>query len=202
MSSEREEIRWKFQMLIDSMNNGIQLIENDRTGFLDYLEKYSHERKEIRNTLLGMIAFGIGLLVSLISIKIVEDSWVWLIIPALIGAATIYLITNFRVYYTALKINNLNSKCLLNINELIKLKGFFTGLSLREDLPKELILKLIPYSNYIGLIVIYELINYSHDIIKTPKANQELYRETFNWVKQSLDEIKEIGLEPFSYKFD
>ena len=202
MSSEREEIRWKFQVLVDSMENVIQILQNERTGFLDYLEKYVHERREIRNTILGMTAFGIVLLVSLISIKILQEDLVWMIIPAMVGGSIVYLIVQRDVYSTALKIHKLNSKYLIIIDDMLKIKGFFTGLSLREDTQKELILKLIQYSFVMPQIFAYEGANYAHDIIKSPKPNQEIFRETYNTIKQNLDEIKEIGIEPLNYKFD
>ncbi|MCH7648393.1 MAG: hypothetical protein IIA83_07295 [Thaumarchaeota archaeon] len=200
--SDREEIRWKFQVMFDAMDTVIQLLENERTGLQNNLEKYAHERKEIRNTLLGMIAFGIGLLVSLISIKIIEGDTAWYIIPALIGAGAIYLITNIGVYSTALKFHKLNSKYLLIIEELIKIKGHLSGKSLNEEIKKEQVVKVIQYSYLIGQIFAYELGHFGHNIIKSPKPNQEQYREAYDIIKQNLDEIKEIGVKDHKIRFD
>jgi len=202
MSADREEIHWKFQILFDSMDTTIQLHENERVGLLSYLDKYAHEIKEIRNILLGMIAFGIGLLVSLISIKIVEESLAWLIIPSLIGAGAVYLITNIRVYSTALKIHNLNTKYLQIKEDLIKFKGFLSGIALKDEIPKDEFLKLNEHYFLIMQIFSYEIANFAHNIIKSPKPNQELFREAYNTIKQNLDQIKGIWLEEHDIRFD
>jgi len=202
MSTNREEIHWKFQILINLIDSTIQLHENERGGLLNYLEKYAHERKEIRNTLLGMMAFGIVLLVSLISIKIVEGSIAWLIIPSLIGAGAVYLITNMKVYSTALKIHNLNTKYLRIIEDLIKLKGFHSGIALKDEIPKDELLKIVEHYLLITQIFSYEIGHFAHNIIKSPKPNQELFRESYNKIKQNLEQIKGIGIEEQDIRFD
>lgn len=202
MSSEREEIHWKFQIFLDATDNTIQLHENERVGLLSYLEKYAQEKKEIRNTLIGMIAFGIVLLVSLISIKIVEEGLAWFIIPSLIGAVAVYLKINIGNYRTALKFHNLNIKYLQIKEDLIKFKGLITGLALKDEIPEEEVHRLIEYSFLLTQIFAYEIGYSAHKIIKSPKPIQELYRESYNIIKQNLDQIKRIGLEEHKTRFD
>jgi len=200
--SEREEIHWKFQIFLDTIDTSTQLHENERVGFQSYLEKYAQEKKEIRNTLLGMIAFGIGLIISLISIKIVEEDLAWLIIPSLIGAGAVYLKINIKIYLTALKVHNLDIKYLRIKKDLITFKGLIIGLALKDEIPEEEVHRLIEYSFVLTQIFAYEIGYFAHNIMKYPKPIQDQYRESYNVIKQNLDQIKSIGLEEHKNRFD
>ena len=80
MSINREEIRWKLQLLLDSLSNTIEAHEGERKKVDDSYKKIEDTIKEVRNNLLAGIAFGIGTWLSLIAISYIPKEQAWYII--------------------------------------------------------------------------------------------------------------------------
>ena len=108
----------------------------------------------------------------------------------------------FSNYLKASKFYNLNIKYLQIEEDLIKFKGFITGLGLKDEIPEEEVNRLIEYSFLLTQIFAYELRYSAHKIIKSPKPPQEPFRESYNTIKQDLDQIKRIGVEEHKTRFD
>ncbi len=192
MTDDREEIRWKFQVLSDSMNTALQINENERKILEQSLEKISKETRGIRNTFIGIIGFTIGLIVSLVSMDAIEKNYLWGIVAGFILALIIFVGSNMYIYKWGDKANSINVKYTQIQSDLIKLKGDTSASALDENITHDQVKLVINFIFVMGQVIGYETGLFSHNILKTPKPEQENYRSAYEMAKEKLDEFRKL----------
>ncbi|MGI0057173.1 MAG: hypothetical protein ACREAK_07345 [Nitrosarchaeum sp.] len=195
MSSDREEIRWKMQVLSEMMSNMLAEHKNEKEVLNNWLEMRNKSWIELRNTMLTGIGFGIGIWISLISIGIIDKMHAWFIVIGIASGAAIYIGINVYLFKVTKDIIPLVTLYEKQTYELIKLKGWIAGRSMREDVTRDLIELLGAFIVVSSQASVYEARQYVHTKFKeAKKPNQEEFRDGYNIAKNHLDSFQIPGL--------
>jgi len=93
MGEEREEIRWKFQVMIKNIEWVVDKSESERQSFVSTAEHTLSGMERQRNYRLAAIGFFITSVLTLISTGHLDSVWVWAAGASGIIAVTIFVIT-------------------------------------------------------------------------------------------------------------
>jgi len=199
MSTDREEIRWKLQILSEMISTTIEVHEGERKKLEENWEKLETKLIEGRNIWLGGIGFAIGIWISLISIGSVPKEQAWYIIIGMIIGLVIFVGTNLYVGKLSGKFYDLDGKYEQDKIDLLKFEGWLLGRSMREDVTLEQIAILVIFIGVITQVISYDLKNLVHKTFKSGKPKKEDFQGAYELAKNNLTHIQSLGLkEEFS----
>ena len=98
MSIEREEIRWKFQVMLENIKTVMTWAENQRQILSNAFEGEVKDIEKNRNYWLAGIGFGITIGASLIIAEKIELFYSFYLIAAAIIGLVIFVVTNLYIY--------------------------------------------------------------------------------------------------------
>lgn len=194
MSSDREEIRWRFQILLNSVKRVYAILDDERKEYQENLYHGILELKEIRNSFVAGIGSGIGIFLTLISIGSLPKENAGYVIIGIIGAISIFVGFNIYSSIQYRKYNTLQPKYMQILGDMASLEGLLSTTSLNENVSKENTILLTKFVFVIGQVFVYELQYYAHNMIRLIKPDQGDFRETFKLAKEDLDEFKSMTL--------
>ena len=132
--SEREEIRWKFQVMIENVNTSITNLENERKSIGERLEKAQRELEKQRNYWLAAMGFIITILTPLVATEYLTQSFASVIIVAILIGIIIWVWSNLKlskIFENYLEIDNTYLEAIKI--RLIPLKSVVSTLALIEN---------------------------------------------------------------------
>ena len=195
MSTDREEIRWKLQILSDLVSSTIETHEGERKKLEETWEKLERGLSEARNIWLGGIGFAIGIWISLISIGSVPKEQAWYIIIGMVLGFVIFVGINLYVGKMGRKFYVLDNKYEQDKLDLLKFEGWLLGRSMREDVTLEQIAILLIFMGVITQILSYDLKYLAHKTFKSEKPKKEDFQVTYELAKNNLAHIQSLGLK-------
>ena len=192
MSSDREEVRWKFQILLDSLRRVHELLDNERKEYQENLYRSLTELKEIRNTFVAGIGSGIGIFLTLISIGNLPKEDTWYVIIGIVLAISVFVGFNVYLSYQYRKYDSLRPKYFQILGDMAGLEGLLSTTSLNETVSKENTILLAKFIFVMGQVFVYELQYYAYNMIRMMKPDQDNFRESHATAKENLEAFKTI----------
>lgn len=202
MSVDREEIKWKFQLLLETMRVARSSHENEQRDLHEMATQDLTELKEARNSILAGIGFAIGILVSLISIGVLSNDHVWFIILGIIAGVGIFVGFNMLTYRRAGTHGIVNAKFRAVTLDFLGIEGKIAGIAMREDLRKEDVLLLTVFVSVIGQAFSYDLGYFAAEKLKLQKPSQDTFRNAYEMTKNQLELIKQTNLREYIPKLE
>ena len=190
MSSEREEIRWKYQVLIANIESVIDFVENERKIIENRVNKFVKALDNMRKHWFTGLAIIMTIMLALILEKDL-DGWYYLgiVLPAL-TAFVIFFVTNLKInqFETShLEIDNFY----YNVRtELIPIQGLITGYALDDFMTLQKTNILIEYVRMYGFAVQFLLDKYMDEKLKKNQFEKNNYTKNYEFTKNNLDIIK------------
>ena len=200
--SEREEIRLILQTLSDSTHIAIEANENERESIRKYYERNDALWREARNNILAGIGFGIGILISLIAIEIIERNSVWYILVGIIIGIVVFFSINSYLFKQEKKFYTLDAKYQQTSSEILTLMGQINALLIYGNPTRE---QAIMYSTFIFIIgetLSYELGYLAHDIYNAQKPENTKFQVAYNVAKIFLTQFKTLNLPEYHQKIE
>lgn len=200
MSTDREEIRWQFQMLLDFSKQSVGALRDTRDRLMSEFNYNDRKISELRNFITGILGFVATMLVSLVAIKYLEDSTVpyidYAIGIAVIGFIFYFSINWFVLYRSAILFQKIDTKYAdaLSHHYLMRTLISASGANLAGTIKICMLLR-----NFVVIIhdaLIYDIYNFSNKIAGTTKPNQKQYRTSYENAKSIQNEIKKANF-PF-----
>jgi len=196
MSSEREEIRWELDKIFEFVNWLITLHQSEQKSFWEQYEKTHSGLITARNSIIAGIGFGIGVIIGLISIGELERTFVDFLGFGLIVAGMVFIGTNVLLYLVGKKFQELYKAYENDILELLELKGWLLGASIK-DRPqnKEQIIFLTEFTYVISQVIAHNIESKIHELLK--KEIEELVDVNKPYViaKKNIEHYKKLNLK-------
>ena len=195
MSNEREEIRWELDKIFEFVNWLIHLHQNEQKTTWDNYEKIHSDRIKARNSIIAVIAFGIGVIISLVSIGELEKEYVGFVVYGLIGAAIVFVGTNVLLFIIGKKYQLLNEAYENDIMELLELKGWLLGASIKDKPNKEQIMFLTKFTFVISQVIGYNIQLKIQNLFKQNPPELNEIKEAHQIGKENLECYKKLDLK-------
>ncbi|OLB91888.1 MAG: hypothetical protein AUH25_01655 [Thaumarchaeota archaeon 13_1_40CM_38_12] len=195
MSADREEIRWKLGLLLDSFTNTMEYHEGERSKIEETYDKIERTITEARNNWLAGIAFGIGTWISLIAIGYAPKEQAWYIIIGMVIGFAIFIGTNTHMGKLFVKFRVLDDKYEQDMLDLMRLKGWLQGRSMREDVTLQQIVLLVIFFSVFTKVISYEMEHLGHRILKLEKPKKEDFQQWYESAKTNLNNFQILGLK-------
>lgn len=194
MSSDREEIRWKFQIIIDMTNAALKIHEDARKETEEQALLLVHELEKIRNSFLAGIAFVIGLFVSLIAVGVFDKNYTWYVIIGIVAGLGIFVGFNWLAMREYMKSNQIYEK--LQASEIMasNLKSSILMKAIDENMTKDQVLLLIEFIGVLLQAISYNLGILNYKIFKTEKPAKTEYVKSYENAKSKLVIFKTLDL--------
>lgn len=191
LSSEREEVKWKCQVLIENTNSIINLIETERKFLENRIDKFVNTIDNMRKHWFTGLAIITTIMLAFIFEKDL-DGWYYLgiIIPAL-TAFVIFFITNLKIdkfdrvyldigdfYYNLMRI------------ELHPLKSLITMYALEGSITIQKINILTDYIRMHGSAIGFLLEKYMDEKLELHEFDKKKYVEDYEFTKNNMNVIK------------
>ncbi len=197
MSSEREEIRWQFQMLLDLSQQGLGSLQNHRDRLLSEFQFNDRKISEFRNFIAGILGFVATLMVSLIAIGYLNDPNIpyieYSISIAIIGFIIYFSINWFVLYKRAILHQKLDTKFAEVLSNHQQIRTLISSLGANIAIPLEKIAPLRIFVVTLNDAMLYDLYNYSSKILGTKKPDQEPYRISYSNAKSMEEELEKYN---------
>lgn len=193
--SEREEIRWKFQLLLQNISNAIDALDNERKTIDERYSKDVNEQDKLRTKWFGGIGFLVVILIPLIITGYIEEWYLLIAVGAIILGIIIWIWTNISLQNKFIVFREIDDtyhtviKC-----HLLPLRGTITTLALVENFPKDKTELLIKYVSLYEISLTYNLTSYMEEKLIIKQLDHELFRTHYKFSKESLDELKKSDL--------
>jgi len=195
MSSEREEIRWELDKIFEFLNSLLHLHQNEQKTIWDGYEKIHSGFIKGRNSIIAGVAFGIGIIISLVSIEELEREYVGFVVYGLIGAAIVFIGTNILLYFVGKKYQLLNEAYENDVTELLELKGWLLGASLKDKPNKEQIMFLTKFTFIISQVIGYNIQLKSKNLFKQAPPELKEVKVAHQIAKENLEHYKKLDLK-------
>lgn len=202
MSTDREEIKWKFQLLLETMRNARAAHENEQKDLYESETLDLAELKEGRNNFLAGIGFTIGILISLISIDVLSDDYVWFIIVGIIVGIVLFVGFNIMIYRRTGLYGTVNAKLRSTTLEFLRIEGKIAGIAMTENLTKEDVLLLTVFTSVIGQAYSYDIGHFTAQKLGLAKPDQNTYRQPYELAKNQIELIKQTNLKEYAPKLE
>lgn|SRR5574337_353061 len=217
---DREEIRWKFQIMLENIASSIDKAENERKLIDEHYLRTENRIQKPRNQRLGGIAFIITTIVALISTKTIETftdpTSAKPIENLLIQIAVTLGFLGLLYYYYIEWMLRRESRINDDFNEthyltmkktLIPLKAMVSSLALRDDITKDdihLIMSYVStYSKSVDYVLTLSLLaKMGGTTVGEEEFDHERYRETYDKAKSSLDNFKKYNFSLGTYTIE
>jgi len=210
MSSDREEIRWKFQVMIENTKFVINGLDDQWKNFDEQAERSLRKSERKRNYRLTGIGFVITLILTLVAIgKFGNYDQVGIIISGILGLCAVVIFGLTERYLekeelTQKEINDLffNTK----IQKLIPMMGTIATLAMDKTITEE---QMGPIQNYVSSnlkakdylfrwklyqILIKDMSKEQRKEIDLARFSHKSFEETYLRVKRELDSFKKSTL--------
>lgn len=195
MSIEREEIRWELDKIFEFVNYIIDLHENEKKSFWSNYEITHSSGIKIRNSIIAVIGFVIGVIISLISIRELESSYVDFIVYGFVIAFIIFFGTNILLYFVGRKYLELDNAYRKDVSELLELKGWLIGATIKDKPNKEQVMFLAKFTFVISQVIGYNIQLKTQNLFKVEPLELNEYQETIKTVKENLEHYKKLDLK-------
>lgn len=192
--SDREEIRWKFQVMSEIISVAMKTLDEERKTSENSFVRRARELKEVRDRILSGISFGITFSLLLIILEILDKFYAIYSIIAIIIGIGIFIATNSYVFSYDKKYSALDDKFhQLLSSEANLLKGMIARYALDESIRKEDVMIILSFVTVYSQTISYELGHYSYQLFKKLKPDQELFRDAYSTAKPLIQIFKEFG---------
>ena len=196
MTSEREEIRWKFQVMLESTNTVMNWAENQRKMLVDLYKQSIRDVEKVRNYWMAGIAFGITIFVPLIATGTIESFYSFYLIVAGLVAIGLFMVTNTYIFKTTQEQDKINAMYFQAINvELLPLKGMISTLALRDDQKTINTTTLQNYLHSYIKAISYDVSFHMSKTMKLDKFDDKPFRESYEYAKQNLELFSKSNYE-------
>lgn len=189
-----DDIKWKFQILIQNIDSVIHEIEYDRKSADDRSTKNIQDMEKIR----GYWFAGIGVFITLSASYLFTrdfNQWqlLWIIIPALIAFA-IFFLTNLFIARLKEVLQDIDDSY-YNFNKLhlIPLKGMLSGYALSDQFSKENMDLTISYVKSYTRAISYLFGKYINERLDTIVFELTGFGSFYDEAKAKLDEYKNFN---------
>jgi len=193
--SDREEIRWKLDKIFSLLDSIIQIHQTEQKSYTDYWESLSTSIHQARNTLLAIIGFGIGVLISLITIDIFQKSDVNFIIYGLVAAGIIYFGSNIGLRLIYKKYQSLNELYEKDLIDLYEFQGGLIGDAISEEIKQDHLEFLKKIIHVVTQAMDYELRLKRYELFKEEKPDKKEYEDSIKIAKENLNYFKKMNLK-------
>ena len=192
--SEREEIRWRFQLIMKTIEKVSNSLEQERKSYEDFSEKQVRSTLDIRDRFLAGIGFGVTFFLMLIILEIFSKEWVLFSVIALIVGIVLFGTFNTIAYRNQEKV----SKLLIEFRKLIDnklelIQGNIIFYASQENISKQDIEIISKYVSIHTLSISLELGMYGYNEIKTGKPDKENFEKGYLLAIKMLDDFKKFN---------
>lgn len=192
--SEREEIRWKFQVMLENQEMIRDQFENERRFINDRYRNSVKELEKIRNYWFAGIGFFMTVFTAIILAKKLDD--IYFLYPILAGIIgfMIFFITNLKLqttHVTYREIDDVYYDVLKSV--LLPMKGMISTYALTDNFSKDEIVLLIAYVSVLGNAISCKLVQFMDEKSNLRQFNLEAYRQHYELAKSSLNDFKNVN---------
>ena len=176
LSSEREEIRWKYQVLIENVGSVIDFVETERKLIENRVDKFIKSLDNMRKHWFTGLAIITTIALAFIFEKDL-GGWYYLglILPAL-TAFVIFFITNLKIIKFETVYSEIdNFYYNLMRTELSPLKGLVTGYALEDSITIHKTNNLINYVRMYGFAIGFLLEKYVDEKVELNEFDKKKY---------------------------
>jgi len=196
MSPEREEIRWKFQILLQNISQAMESLENER----DTIDKrYSNAAKDLdklRTKWFGGIGFLVAILTPLVAIGYLEQWYSFVIIGAIILAIIIWYWTNTILQNKFVVFREVDNTYLAVLKGYLHpLRASISTYALVENFTKKQTEFLIKYVSIYTTSLSYNLTSYMDERLGLDQLDQKSFRKYYDFAQDSVEEFKQSDLQ-------
>ena len=209
MTENREEIRWKLSLLSELITVELEQHEGERKELEEKSDKYTQALFTSRNTAMAGIGFVIALWISLISIGAVPTENAWYIIIGIVAAAIIFFGINLLSYKIGDKYYSLDTVYRKYTLDMLNIKGWALGVSMKEDVNFSQILTITNFINVFVHVIAFSLQTKANELLNYDKPKLKDFRQYYEIAKNYNDQFKMLGLpnqnkeiETFMRKFE
>lgn len=195
LKKDREEIRWELDKIFEFLNWLFHLHQNEQKTFWEGYEKIHSGFIKGRNSIIAVVAFGIGVIISLVSIEELEREYVGFVVYGLIGAAIVFIGTNILLYFIGKKFVLLNEAYENDVTELLELKGWLLGASIKDKPNKEQIMFLTKFTFVISQVIGYNIGLKAQKLFKQDHPELKEVKEGYQIAKENLEHYKKLDLK-------
>ena len=195
MSSDREEIRWELDKILDFLNSLIQLHQSEQNVFWDIYEKIHSWFISGRNSIIAVIGFGIGIIISLVAIEELGREYVVLIVYGLVGASIVFVGINIFLNKIIKKYQIVNEAYAKDFLELLEIKGWLIGASIKDKPNKEQIMFLVKFTFVISQVISYNIQLKIQTVFKGDRPEIKGIEEAYQIAKEDLEHYKKLDLK-------
>lgn len=190
--SDREEIRWKFQVIQENLRSVNGQLDNQRK-FIDQRQiRAVQDVEKMRNLYFAFIGFFVTISISVIIARGMDDiNYLYPIIAGVIGFL-IFFFTNLKIEKSHKLFKEIGDSYFVMLNGLFSpLEGMVSTFALIEDFTKEDVLNLVNYVTVFGFGTNYIFTKYLDEKLKWEQFKHEDFRNHYDLAKTSLDSFKE-----------
>jgi len=194
--SEREEIRWKFQVFLENIRTVMVWAENQRQILSDAFASEAKDVEKSRNYWLAGIGFGITIGVSLIIAEKIELFYSFFLIAAAIVGLGIFMVTNVHLYKRSREQTRVNLSYFEAISgELLPLMGDITTLALKENHKKEDLDLIQNYISTYATAIGFEISKTLTDTLKLGDLADKKFEDGLQSAKNNLENFKKFNFK-------
>jgi len=190
--NDREEIRWKFEVIQDNLRSVNVQLDNQRK-FIDQRQiRAIQDIEKMRNLYFAFIGFFMTISISVIIARGMEDiNYLYPIIAGVIGFL-IFFFTNLKIEKSHKLFKEIGDTYFVMLNGLFSpLEGMVSTYALIEDLTKEDTLNLLNYVTLFSQGTNYSFTKYLDEKLEWEQFKHEDFRNHYDLAKISLDSLKE-----------
>ena len=193
---EREEIRWKFQVMLENLEMVRDQFENERKFINERYRNSVREVEKMRNYWFAGIGFFMTIFTTIILAKRLDNIYfVYPVVAGLVGFG-IFFVTNLKLDAAHKIYREIDDVYFTTLNSiLIPLKGMISTYALIDNYSRENTMLLVSYVTVLGKSVTYKLIQFMDKKLNLKQFNLELFRKHYDLAKLSLENFKKANYE-------
>lgn len=147
-----------------------------------------------RNSIMAGIGFGIGIIISLVSIEELGREYLAFVSYGLIAAAIVFIGTNLLLNISGKKYLSINTSYANDLLGLFELKGWFIGASIKDKPNKEQIDFLAKFTFVISLVISYNIQLKLQELFKVDNPEIKSIEDAYQIAKDNLEYYKKLDL--------
>ena len=192
---DREEIRWELDKILDFLNSLIQLHQSEQNAFWNIYEKIHSWFINGRNSIIAVIGFGIGIIISLVAIEELGREYLIFIVYGLVGASIVFVGINIFLNKIGKKYQTVNEAYANYFLELLETKGWLLGASIKDLPTKEQLIFLVNFTFVISQVIGYNIQSKLKNFFKGNYPEFKAVKQAFLIAKENLEEYKKLDLK-------
>ena len=187
MNEKREEIRWKFQILLENLREVKGVIRNDRKIYEGYVLRKTHNVETIRNHWFVIIGLIITISIpAIISFKL-DTSYYAIPISAGVGAFGLFFYTNIKLDQIHVLLDSFEVKYYGYEKELGLITTFIQEGALIESFTEEHFEKFYHYVSIYGNAVNYQIEKFKDEKSNLKSLDKEFFRRHYDMAKDTME---------------